>query len=97
MAIYCDSLSVHKSKETKPYWEKLDIKRIFYVGYSPEVNPIEACFSQVKREFCKERLNALVNQEEFETVKVIQQSFKLVTPQLVTSCVRKSMDLLKTT
>ena len=97
MAIYCDSLSVHKSKETKPWWEKLDIKRIFNVGYSPEFNPIESCFSQVKREFCKERLNALVNQEEFETVKVIQQSFKLVTPQLVTSCVRKSMDLLKTT
>ena len=96
MAIYCDSLSVHKSKETKPYWEKLDIKRIFNVGYSPEFNPIEACFSQVKREFCKERLNALVNQEEFETVKVIKQSFKLVTPQLVTSCVKKSMDLLKT-
>ena len=97
MALYCDSLSVHKSKETKPWWEKLDIKRIFNVGYRPEFNPIERCFSQVKREFCKERLNALVNQEEFETVKVIQQSFKLVTPQLVTSCVRKSMDLLKTT
>ena len=80
LAIYCDSLSVHKSKETKPWWEKLDIKRIFNVGYSPEFNPIEACFSQVKREFCKKRLNALVNQEEFEVVKVIKQAFKLVTP-----------------
>ena len=45
LAIYCDSLSVHKSKETKPFWDKLDIKRVFNVGYSPEFNPIEACFS----------------------------------------------------
>ena len=96
MALYCDSLSVHKSKETRPWWEKLDIVRIFNVGYSPEFQPIEACFSQVKREFCKERLNALVNQEEFEVVKVIRQAFRLVSPQLVANCVKKSMHLLKT-
>ena len=87
---------MHKSKETRPWWERLDIVRIFNVGYSPEFQPIEACFSQVKREFCKERLNALVNQEEFEVVKVIRQAFGLVSPQLVASCVKKSMHLLKT-
>jgi transposase len=64
------------------------------VSYSPEYNAIEACFSQVKRNFCRERLNVLANFGDFDQNKVIRSSFLKVTPALVQSCAAKSLNLL---
>ena len=90
-----DQLSVHKDKTVKPYYKSLDIMQIFNVSYSPEYNPIEACFSQVKRNFCRERLNVLANFGDFDQNKVIRSSFLKVTPALVASCAAKSLNMLK--
>ena len=49
IALFMDRLPVHKSKEVKEWWDKLNIKPVFNVSYSPEFNPIEAVFSKVKR------------------------------------------------
>ena len=86
-----DQLAVHKAKDVKPLYPQLDIIPVYNVGYSPEFNPIEACFSQVKRVFCRERLNTLVNHGQFDTNQAIRAAFTKVTPALVSSCVRKSM------
>ena len=51
IALFMDQLAVHKSREVKPWYEKLDITPVFNVAYSPEFNPIEAAFSKVKRIF----------------------------------------------
>ena len=67
---------------------------IFNVSYSPEFNPIEACFSQVKRHFCRERLSVLANNGDFEDNKAIRAAFLKVTPALVASCWRRSVSLL---
>lgn len=61
LALFQDQLQVHKSKHVRPFYSSLDIVPIYNVGYSPEFNPIESVFSQVKRVFCRERLNKLVN------------------------------------
>ena len=61
LALFQDQLKVHKSNKVKPYYTALNIVPIYNVGYSPEFNPIESVFSQVKRVFCRERLNKLVN------------------------------------
>ena len=63
----------------KPVYIELDIVPVYNVGYSPEFNPIESVFSQVKRVFCRKRLNKLVNKEEFNTNKVIRAAFAKVT------------------
>ena len=68
---------------------------IFNVSYSPEFNPIESCFSQVKRYFCAERLNVLANFGVFDQNKTIRTAFMKVTPKLVASCVDKSLKMLK--
>ena len=52
---------MHKDKTVRPYYDQLDIMPVYNVSYSPEFNPIESCFSQVKRYFCVERLNVLAN------------------------------------
>ena len=65
IALFMDQLNVHKAKLVMPWYEKLNIKPIFNIGYSPEFNPIEACFSQVKRSYNRERLNSLANDRTF--------------------------------
>ena len=90
-----DQLSVHKEKTVRPYYGSLDILPIFNVSYSPEFNPIESCFSQVKRHYCAERLNILANFGVFDQNKTIRSAFSKVTPALVTSCAARSFSKLK--
>ena len=85
---------MHKSKEVKPHWERLNITRILNVGYSPEFNPIESVFSQVKRDFCRQRLNALVNNAEFAATTYIKKAFKRLKQPAIAACVRRSRFLL---
>jgi transposase len=56
LAIFMDNLSVHKTLAAQKAYIKLNIKPIFNLPYSPEYNPIELVFSQVKRIFNRERL-----------------------------------------
>ena len=51
IALFMDQLRVHKSRDVQPEYNRLDITPIFNVGYSPELNPIEAVFSKVKAVF----------------------------------------------
>ena len=46
--------------------EEREITRIWNISHSPDLNPIEAVFSQVKRVFNKHRLTALANNREFD-------------------------------
>ena len=79
----------------KPIYVELDIVPVFNVGYTPEFNPIESVFSQVKRVFCRERLNKLVNNEEFDTNKMIHNAFSKVTKTTIDACIRKSMNMIR--
>jgi transposase len=90
LALFMDQLSVHKGKDVVPWYERLDIKPIYNIGYSPEFNPIEACFSQVKRCYNRERLNALANDRTFNQRVEIGVAFRTVTRDLVRACVRQS-------
>ena len=90
-----DQLSVHKERTVRQTYQELDIMPIFNVSYSPEFNPIESCFSQVKRYFCSERLNVLTNFGVFDQNKTIRKAFDKVTPALVTSCAERSLHKLK--
>ena len=90
-----DQLAVHKSKVIKPVYEKLDIMPIFNVGYSPELNGIEAVFSKVKRTYNKQRLNCLVNQIQFDPYKRIKGAFRGITKEHCAACIRKSSHILE--
>ena len=61
IALFMDQLPVHKSVDIRPEYARLDITPVYNVGYSPELNPIEAVFSKVKAVFSRARLNNLVN------------------------------------
>ena len=80
--------------EVKHLYDELQIKQILNIGYSPEFNCIEACFSQVKRVYNRERLRALANDVFFDEVAQIKTALKVITRDLVGSCARKSLYLL---
>ena len=59
--LFMDNLAVHRSKITKEAMEKLKITPIFNAPYSPQFNPIEFVFNQVKTSFRKLKTNDIVN------------------------------------
>ena len=79
IALFCDQLAVHRSKDVKPWYSELNIKLVLNVGYSPEFNPIEAVFSKIKRVFNHKRLNCLVNKIGFNMDTSIMEAFRSVT------------------
>ena len=68
---------------------------IWNVSYSPEFNPIESVFSQVKRLFSRERLSTLANNEDFDDNRTIRSAFSKVTVEMVVNCAKKSLNMLK--
>lgn len=96
LAIFMDNLLVHKTREVfDVYWD-LKMYPIFNIAYSPEFNPIESVFSQMKRHFKKARLSKLANNEDFETEQAIHDAFDSVRPEKIDPCIRKSLKLLET-
>ena len=75
LAIFMDNLSVHKTLAAQTAYRRLDIKPIFNLAYSPEYNPIELVFSQVKRIFNRERLQKLANVEAFDSKVEAENAF----------------------
>ena len=94
VALLMDQLPVHRSNEVRAVCEELDLARIFNVSYSPEFNPIEGVFSQVKRTYCRERLHQLANGDIFDQTDEIRRSFRRITRDVVRGCVRKSLSAL---
>ena len=93
--LYCDNLRVHETAEAEALLKELGIKQQMCLKYAPDTNPIEACFSQVKLRFNRERCNALSKEEPFDRVAGIKRAFKAITPKLVASCYKRSLSILK--
>jgi len=89
-----DNLTVHRERTVKLLYSDLDIMPIWNVSYSPEFNPIESVFSQVKRLFSRERLNVIANHGDFDDNKTIRSAFAKVTVTMVTNCWAKSLYML---
>jgi transposase len=43
-----DNLSVHKTRAVQTLFEKAKVKLLFLPPYSPDLNPIEMCWSKLK-------------------------------------------------
>ncbi len=69
LALFMDGMGAHRDKDVKLLYPKLDMKPIMNVPYSPQFNPIESVFSQIKVTFCRARLNALVNKIPWDADK----------------------------
>ena len=94
-ALFLDQLPAHRTKKVAAEAQRLQIKLIFNVGYSPEYSMIEAVFSQCKRKYKATRLNALVNNKCWDVQKEVRKSFAVVTKELVVNCAKRSYALMQ--
>ena len=74
--LFMDGAGPHRSKILAQDLEEINVKRIINVGYSPQFNPIEGCFSIVKNHFKRKRLNAMLNKRQLVLQRLIMESFK---------------------
>ena len=93
-ALFMDNLSVHKTNAAKLMYERLQITPLFNIPYQPDLNPIEACFSQVKRHFSSRRLHCLANNLEFDREGAIREAFGQIQVQHVKNNVNRSVKAL---
>ena len=89
-----DNLNVHKSKEVIERIDELGFEYIFNPPYSPDFNPIETVFSIAKPYIKKERLRAIVMDEEIDIWKTIRDSFDQIDVLKVVNCIRHSDRML---
>ena len=73
-----DNLRVHKTGWLMPYYERLNMIPVWNVTYSPEFNPIETFFAQVKLFYKRERLNLVANKKHCDEKALIRKAFKHV-------------------
>jgi transposase len=78
----------------KGIYKALQITPLFNIPYSPETNPIESCFAQVKRLFTRHRLQCLVNQTPFDIDCAIREAFVYVKGDFVQRCAERSNRIL---
>ena len=76
---------------------ELEIYPIYNIPASPETNAIETCFAQCKLKYKRERLNALVNGNEFDIEEEISKALDVITPDLVKACAKRSVYKLHNT
>lgn len=95
LAIFADNLSVHLCANTMKACRYLNIKMIFNLPYSPDYNPIEMVFSQVKKIFKSERLQKLANQQPFDSTAAADDAFYAIPVANIDSCIRHSDELLR--
>ena len=90
-ALFLDNLSVHKTKDAKHLFEKLNITEIFNVPYCPQFNGIESYFSQLKATYKKLLLKCVINDAPYDTLGLIKQSIESVSNDNATRCVRYAL------
>jgi transposase len=83
-----DNARTHHSKVTKKVFEKHSRNQIFTVPYTPELNPIENCFSVIKS---RVRYDCPRTFEQLETA--LKESVPLLTAEKCTNMFRKSFGL----
>jgi hypothetical protein len=86
--LFVDNLSVHKTKETKKAYDKLNITPVYNVPYSPEFNGIEFYWGLVKNHYKKLLLYHLMHDLPIDTVDFIVSAMKRVNKEKTTNSAR---------
>jgi transposase len=91
-AVFLDNLAVHKTKEVMETYERLNIKPIFNVPYSPQFNGIESYFSLLKGEYKKRLMQKLLKGNKLNTVDLIKTSINQVADEKTRRCIRNGIE-----
>ena len=87
-ALVLDGAGPHKSGWVGDQLRDLGVTRVVLPPYSPDFNPIEACFSIVKSHFKAHRLEIAVNNKGLMLQKLIMESFRQITVDKANATIR---------
>ena len=93
-ALFMDNLSVHKANLVKETCDQHGIYRIFNAPYSPQYNPIEHYFGQLKRQYVKIKLEKIANQEEFDAKETVVEAMAKVNDETIKKIAAKGIQRL---
>lgn len=94
IAVFMDNLSVHRTKSIQKQLDELDIPSIFSVPYSPDLNPVEHCFSKIKNHYKRKKLNMLMAGEDFDVDSLIEGAVAQLKKSDIVNNVRLSLKLI---
>ena len=93
-ALFIDNLSVHKANLVKEKCDQHGIYRIFNAPYSPQYNPIEHYFGQLKRQYVKIKLEIIGNMEKFDTKDAVIKAMAKVSDETTRKIAAKGIERL---
>ena len=76
LAIFCDRLAVHRSKDVKDMAKKLGIIMILNASYSPNFNPIEGVIGLGKNKIKHQRWQNIQDDKWTDENEMISKAFK---------------------
>lgn len=87
--LFVDNLAVHKTKDARAVYTKLNITPLFNVAYSPEFNGIEYYWSLVKQHYKKLLLYHLMHDLPLDQADLIRSAVKRVSDEKAQACARE--------
>lgn len=87
-----DNATIHHSRVVKAFMLERGLEGIFNVAYSPQYNPIEIVWSQVKAGFKKTKLEMLAQGAAINYERLVIQSLQQVDGAKISSICRKVID-----
>lgn len=95
VVIFMDNLAVHKNAGVQELMRELKLECIWNVPYSPDYQPIETVFSQVKLLFKKEKLKALLTKGDFDQKQTIRNTFGSIKADYIDRCISRCVWLIR--
>ena len=87
ICLFMDNLSVHRSEKALRYARELGFKYIFNLAYSPEYNPIELTFSQLKHKYRSLRAQKLVGLRQEPAEGLVNIAWQSLKKKNIVSCI----------
>ena len=94
IAIFMDNMTVHKTIVVKDKLIELKIEALYNVPYMPDYNPCECCFSKIKNHYKRTKLNALVNERNWDVKSLINESVNSLNKVDIINSVNFSLNLI---
>ena len=87
IALFMDNLSAHDNKRAKAAMREHGFRYIFNVSYSPEYNPIELVFSQLKKNFKALRAKKFVGKTQESHEALVMRAVSQLKKVNVVKCI----------
>jgi transposase len=92
ITLFLDNASIHRSKKVTSFLKDNGIEAIYNVPYSPQFNPIEHVWAQVKAVFKRRKLELFLQERALDYKKLAVESLKGIQGHTISSICKKVLE-----